>query len=401
MFKVGVFHPGFAYGGSEAKALWTIEALKHDYEVTLITASPVDLAGLNEYYGTKLHPGDFTLLQAPLPLGLESSTKFAALRGAFLARFLKQVARRFDVMISAYNPCDFGVRGIQFIADFSFMESWRERLHPCLSHHRRWWYGDSPLRRGYLALCNSIAPPHSNSWRHNLTIANSDWTARLLREELGIVARRVYPPVAAEFPDVPWSERENGFVCIGRVVPEKRMDAVIRILEKVRARGHDVHLHILGDVDNSPFGRNLKQLAAQHAKWVFLEGRTFGQRKTELIANHRFGINAQRNEPFGIAPAEMVKAGCVTFVPEGGGQTEIVDHPALIYKDDDEAVTKIESVLASQSLRENLRKHLSSNVGRFSVEEFKGRVRDLVQEFLGEAPLSLAGVQIAGEKIDS
>lgn len=62
------------------------------------------------------------------------------------------------------------------------------------------------------------------------------------------------------------------------MVPEKRMDAVVRILEKVREAGHDVHLHILGGLDDSSFGARLQELAAWRP-WVKLEGRTFGQKK--------------------------------------------------------------------------------------------------------------------------
>ena len=89
----------------------------------------------------------------------------------------------------------------------------------------------------------------------------------------------LYPPVAAEFPAVPWEQKENGFVCVGRVVPEKRMDAAVRILEKVREAGHDVHLHILGSLDDSPFGVTLLRMALQR-RWIRLEGRTFGQEKS-------------------------------------------------------------------------------------------------------------------------
>jgi glycosyltransferase involved in cell wall biosynthesis len=386
--KVAIVHPRLSYGGSESKVVWSIEALKSRCQVTLITGGPVDLDLVNEYYGTKLMREDFSIIQAPLPPGLSRTAKFAALRGHLLQRYMQRVAPNFDVLISAYNPCDFGVRGIQFIADFSFLEHRRLMLHPSLQNYRHWWYGDSPLRRTYLRLCESISPGNRESWKRNVTIANSEWTAKILLEELGIPSRTIYPPVAEEFPAIPWAERENGFVCIGRVVPEKRMDAVIRILEKVRARGHDVHLHILGEVDDSPFGRKLKHLASMHREWVFLEGWTFGPRKRDLVAKHRFGINAQQNEPFGIAPAEMVKAGCITFVPDGGGQTEIVNHPALIYENHEAAAAKIERVLANTSLQNTLRDHLSQSSGRFSVDGFERSIRKIVIEFLQEKKIA-------------
>jgi len=382
--RVAVVHPQLALGGSETKAMWALEALKHDYEVSLVTTGKVDLPRLNRCYGTKLDPREFSILQVPLPLGLRRTREFAALRGSFIQRFLKRVAPGFDVMISAYNPCDFGVPGIQFIADFSFVEEWRLTLHPTLRNWGRFWYADSPLRRAYLRLCNLISPSNPNSWKHNLAVANSNWSATLLHQKYGIEAPTLYPPVAEDFPAFPYVERENGFVCVGRVVPEKRMDTVIEILQRVRDRGLDVHLHILGGIDNSPYGKRVKLLGSQHRDWVFLEGEVFQQRKKELMVRHRYGINACQHEAFGIGVAEMVKAGCIVFVPNGGGQIEIVNHPALIYEDDDDAVKKIESVLENAPLQDTLRTHLCQGAQRFSTENFKKAVRDLVFEFLNK-----------------
>jgi len=43
-------------------------------------------------------------------------------------------------------------------------------------------------------------------------------------------------------------------------------------------------------------------------------------------ASSRYGIHGAEGEGFGIAIAEMVKAGCVTFAPAVGGPAEILDH---------------------------------------------------------------------------
>lgn len=379
--KVAIIHPQLRFGGSETKALWGVEALKRDFDVTLITGGVVDLQRLNAFYGTRFDPGEFSIRTVRMPLGLHRSARFAGLRGAFVHRYVRRVAPEFDLMISAYNPCDFGVPGIQFIADFSFIEEWRDQLHPSLKTQKQWWYGDSLLRRSYLGLCGAIAPVNREAWKQNLTVANSDWSAEILRREFGIESRTAYPPVAAEFPAVPWEKKENGFVCVGRIVPEKRMDAVVRILDKVREAGHDVHLHILGGLDDSPFGLTLLRMASQR-EWIRLEGRTFGQRKIDLMAGHRFGINACENEAFGIAPAELVKAGAVTFVPASGGQQEIVDHPTLSFENEEDAVRKICTVLSSDALQENLRAHLAKQARKFSVENFMAEIREIVFDFL-------------------
>ena len=386
--RLGVVHPRLGFGGSEAAALWAIEALKRDFSVSLITSGKVDLERLNDYYGTSLQTGEFSILEVPLPPGLRGTARFAGLRGAFVQRFCRRLAPRFDLMINTYNVCDYGAPTIQLIADFGFVEDWRFTMNPPLRGWRTWWYGKTPIRKGYLLLCRAIAGKTAESWKQNLTLANSRWSAQLMRERFGVQGEVLYPPVADGFSDVPYADRENGFVCIGSIVPEKRMDAIIGILQKVHHDGYDVHLHILGSIDDSPYGKRIKELISKNRDWVFTEGRVFGQRKKELMARHRFGINARENEPFGIVVAEMVKAGCIVFVPNGGGQTEIADHPALIYESDGDAVRKIEAVLADSTLAAILRTHLAEGANRFSVEGFMRGIRKIVIEFLQEKKIA-------------
>ena len=50
------------------------------------------------------------------------------------------------------------------------------------------------------------------------------------------------------------------------------------------------------------------------------------------MASHRYGIHGMREEHFGMAPAELARAGAIVWVPRGGGQMEIVGHePALMF----------------------------------------------------------------------
>jgi glycosyltransferase involved in cell wall biosynthesis len=362
--------------------LWTIEALKRDYDVTLISGGDADLARLNAYYGTTLAPRDFSILRAPLPWGLRNTAKFAGLKSSFFQRYVRRKAAEFDLLINCYGPLDCGRPGIQMIADFSFVEEWRFSLHPGLRTWKRWWYGRSPIRQAYLALCAGVYRPSPDGWKRNLTLANSAWTAGLLRSKLGVESQILYPPVECDFPQVPFEDRDNGFVCLGRVVPEKKVDAIIEILSRVRQRGQGVHLHVLGGLDDSPYGVRVKRLAGQNRDWVTLEGWAVGERKKHLLASHRYGIHALENESFGIAVGEMVNAGCMVFVPSGGGQVEIVDHPALIYKDEGDAVEKIVAVLTSRSQQEALRHHRRQNADKFSPERFQAQIRQAVKTFL-------------------
>jgi glycosyltransferase involved in cell wall biosynthesis len=365
--------------------LWSVEALKRDYAVTLVTGGEVDLPRLNAYYGTHMRPEEISVHELRLPLGLHRTGMFAGLRGALFTRECRRLAPRFDAITTHYNPCDLGVPLIQFVADFSFAPKLQHALHPSLATARRWWYGDTILRRAYLGLCHSLAPSHPENWTKNVTVVNSRWTAGLLKREFGLVSSRVqFPPVPGDFPAVTWDKRENGFVCVGRVVPEKRMDAVIGILDQVRQHGFELHLHILGGLDHSPFARKVQALALRHRDWVFLEGRVVGKAKRDLMARHKFGINGCVSEAFGIAVAELVKAGCLTFVPNGGGQTEIVDHPSLTFENNDDAVRKILCALESPALQATLVGHLRERSRELSPERFEDTIRSLVAEFLAK-----------------
>ncbi len=381
--KVAIVHPQLGWGGSEAQVLWTLEALKHDYDVSLITGGGVaDFDRLNQYYGTDLKPGEFSFIRAPMPLGLGNTLKFAGLRGHLLARFCHRLASRFDLIIGGYGPIECPARGIQYLPDVSFDAELRCRLDPVLGGWKRWWYAPTLLRKVYLKICESIAPSLTGRWKQNLTVAISKWTAKVTREAHGVEPRVIYPPVAGDFPAIPYDQRENGFVCIGRISPEKRMHTAIHILERVRRRGHDVHLHIVGGKGDRGYAHLLEGLRLKNPNWVFFEGRLFEQGKKDSMSRHRYGISARGHEAFGIGVAEMVKAGCIVFVPNGGGQVEIADHPALVYENEEDAAEKIDAVLSSTPLQASLRAHLLQSAQRFSVENYTRAIRGVVCEVL-------------------
>jgi glycosyltransferase involved in cell wall biosynthesis len=383
--KIAICHPALKKGGgSEARPLWMAEALKKDYDVTLVTMGSLDLDKFNHAYGTHLTRKEITLVELPVPVLF--GNQFDALRSYRLARFCKEQSSNYDLMISTYNVMDFGRRGIQFIADFSFDDNLRRSFDFSPDGAKGLLYKNSLLRTLYLAFGRVLSGTYKgkNGWKDNLTIANSDWSGRIMKEAYRIDSKTVYPPVIGDFPIIPWQEREYGFVCLGRLVPEKKTDELIRILSEVRKKGHDVHLHIIGKIDGSDYVKSLQSLAREESNWVFMEGGMFGKEKTEFLAKHKFGIHGRRKEAFGIAVAEMVKAGCIPFVPNDGGQTEIVDHPALLYSNIEDAAEKIAKVLRNEAMQMELRQHLALQAKKFSADNFIEEIRHLVQSWFNE-----------------
>ncbi len=366
--RVIIGHPRFGRGGSEAVAMWLVEALKDDHDVTVLTTGGWNLPELNAHCGTQVDANQVTVRIAPIPW-LARRLNVAALRAACFQRFARKVAGEYDVRISAYNLTDWGLPAVHFIADFSWHRQLREQLDPVTPG---FIYRDSWLRRIYL----NIADRYRNlsgrdPLREDKIIANSHWTADLMRKVCGVeVVAAVYPPVCGEFPKFAWQDKEKAFVMIGRIAPEKRIEEAIAILEEVRQRGHAIRLHLCGQIGSDSYGRTIAALCRSHADWIVAEGFVSGDRKAEILARCRYGIQTRSAEPFGISVAEMIRAGAVVFAPNDGGQAEILDHANLLFSGRSEAVEAISAVLESAALQDKLRMHLSAQAQRFSAEQF-------------------------------
>lgn len=382
--KIGIAHPRMGRGGSEARAMWASEALKEHFSLTLITSGGVDLDELNEFYGTSVERDQLLVRNVPIPAFPLHKSGGDALRGAFFQRYCRRITSEFDVLISTYNLCDFGVPAIHFVADFCWDEETRRSADPVPVGLRGLFHRSNLVRRSYFQIVKLVSPPSGRNLfcAPDCIVANSLWSAKLLKEKHGVEVDVLYPPVIEASHRIPLERREFGFVWVGRISPEKRIERVIEILEHVRQRGHDIHLHLVGQTDSRRYGRFVRTLCNSERHWISLEGERFGEEKWSLISKHLFGINARSAEPFGISVAEMVKCGCIVWVPGDGGQVEIVNHSLLTYSCAKDAVDKIDMVLRSRSLQENLRQHLAKQGSKFSTESFVRGTRKTVESFV-------------------
>ena len=158
---------------------------------------------------------------------------------------------------------------------------------------------------------------------------------------------------------------------------------MIEMVRAVRGHGHDVRLRIIGPLDASPYARSIARLAERSREWIVLDGQQLGEDKNNLLASCRYGIHGCEGETFGIGVPEMVKAGCITFAPAEGGPAEIVNHKALLYDNDADAVEKICAVLDCEVLRDELTRHLRHQAEKFSTDVFTSTLREVVDTFCG------------------
>jgi glycosyltransferase involved in cell wall biosynthesis len=218
----------------------------------------------------------------------------------------------------------------------------------------------------------------------NVTLVNSNWTGDHVRRLLGVETRTLYPPVVDPAPGWPWRDRRNGFLAVGRISPEKRYEAVMKILARVRERVPGLTLTIIGTRDrhSAAYFSRLQRLAASFGHWIQFHDNLTRDEVRSLMASHRYGIHGMDEEHFGMGPAELARAGAIVWVPRGGGQMEVVgNEPALMYDSPADAVEKITRTLGDANEEARLRARLAVVSEQFSTDNFMGQVREIVDQF--------------------
>ncbi len=377
-----VIQPHFRQGGAESVAAWTIQAGKDLAPVTVLTFDRADAAILNDRFGTNLQVGDFRALTLGFPFSSRSiGQRWTLMKLHWLMRRCKRWPDKRVLFFSASSEMDFGQPGVQYTNFPQFAERATREMR--FFTPQDWYQRPSWFRRAYLGAGRAVSGFSENGIKANLTLTVSDWTGRIVETVYRIPTKTVYPPVTLEFPRVPLKDRERGFVCVGRIVVSKRVLEMIAILRAVRERGFGVHLHIIGPPGNSRYMRKVFAAQKQHKDWVSVEGPVTRASLAEMLARHRFGIHGMENEPFGIAVAEMAKAGCIVFVPDSGGQVEIVERDErLVYGSRNEAVDKITSVLADERTQDTISSEMVARGSRFSAERFVKEIKGIIDEAL-------------------
>jgi glycosyltransferase involved in cell wall biosynthesis len=231
-------------------------------------------------------------------------------------------------------------------------------------------------------ICKNISGFKEKNLSNSLLLTNSEWTASLIRSAYGIRPSVVYPPVDTEFASSgDWSERENGFVSIGRVEKSKRIIPLIDFIKELRNRGVPIHYHIVGPIDNYKYYNEVKN-EISGVKYISYEGELSREDLRELLTSHKYGLHGKKHEHFGIVVAEMVEAGMIPFVPSTGGQTEIVQNISLLTFDTiSDLVAQSETVLQSTETQNRIKTRLSSQ-SEYSVERFQKSMVQIVGEYI-------------------
>ena len=368
--SIAVFYPLFSGGGAESVCLWILEALKDTYDLTLFTVFDIDFDKLNSMYGTQLSQEMVkiraifpTLTKSLLKLLFANNRDLAIIAMHILLRYLKAHNQEYDLLLSGYNAVDFGCIGIQYVH----------------------WINVIPHDGLYGKISNSSL----ESMKLNISITNSFAVSKVLKDKYAIDAKVVYPPVLLNTQNIPWEQKENSFICSGRLTQAKAPHKAIQILKKVRQKGFDVKLYITGGgggIYGWKYKRTLTKMVQENSEWVKLCENLPYKDYVKILAKCRYGIH-HKPEPFGISVAEMMKAGAIPFVRgkrvQVAGQVEVVgeEHQELFFGNQDEAVEKITNVLQDLEIQQKLQASLLKRKDIFSTEKFMTGIRQVVKNY--------------------
>jgi glycosyltransferase involved in cell wall biosynthesis len=158
----------------------------------------------------------------------------------------------------------------------------------------------------------------------------------------------------------------------------------IEIVDALRARGLQVGLTIIGAGEGG-YARSIVEMAATR-QYVTLHSNLSRVEMEQLASTHKWAIHCAPNEHYGLAAIELIRLGCIVFVPDNGGQAEVVDDARLRYLGPTDATDKMERVMRSADLQVELRSLLNRVAETHTIEQFQSNFLQYVFGVLNEQP---------------
>lgn len=212
-----------------------------------------------------------------------------------------------------------------------------------------------------------------------LVMANSSWTARIVKDLYGLNAHTVYPPVDVDYFRYDGNKKEKIIVTVSRISFEKNVHLIPRVASKLP----DYTWYIVGSMG---IGRGERRLSEKVIETIYREAEKHGARNIEvlpdlpreklrdLLLRASFYVNPLYVEHFGIAVAEAMAAGAIPIVYRDGGAWFDVVFPVsdrLGYEKLEEIPQIIRFLEGDSNMIDAVRRRAIERVSEYSAENFR------------------------------
>lgn len=391
MSDIAIFHPEMmASGGGERVCANVIVALESEHQITVYTTSQVNLDKFANFHNVDISEESINViylrpflnslldLMSTCVSTISSDSNLERLRTAVARNGLEEeLSSNHDLIISTRNELKIDLPSIQYIHFPTFTQTSHGEIDPRSS---------SLAFKTYYILCSKIVQ-HSSPKNTNTiskTLANSSWTAKLVSQSFDPHVQILHPPVnVREFAPPPWEEQNCSFVSIGRIHPLKNQVKLIEIIEDVRNYDFNPELHIIGPVGDEKYEDRVRNLSDSR-DYIHYHGKVNRDKLVNIVEQCRFGIHGRECEHFGIAVAEIAAGGAIPFVPNSGGQTDIVNNNHLTYDSRSDAVNKICNIMENSKLQREILADIERSTNSYSKNEFRVSIKKFVETVIGD-----------------
>ncbi|MBQ4481091.1 MAG: glycosyltransferase [Victivallales bacterium] len=388
MKRVLIYFKGFSAtpGGSEQRTLLFLSYLQKKCQVTLALCYASDLERATRTYGI---PVDLHNLEVVIVKPRSRLLQwFDNVLPFYRTWKLKKLARQADVCISTMNIADFGRPAHYFIISltdlgdnaFTDFVLHRRKSAPARFAQRFRHFVAEHLLRPLLGVRSPRAILHAPGEKIYL---NSHFVEQTMRSFYGTFNSDIVYPVTSFQPTMNNVPREPLKVnYLGRIDSGKRILDIIEIVETARRlSGQNLTLDLAGELEDNSYVQAVKAKCASFP-WCTLVGKVFGESKERFLLSGTYAIHAQRDEAFGIAITEYLKAGLIPVVPDEGGAPEVVNAPELAYHDNRQAAEILARLVSDGQFREDLQRRCTLRANDFDAQAQHERLRNLMEGIL-------------------
>lgn len=367
--KIGVFFPPINhFGGFTVVTLEIVNTLaKNGYDVKLFINKPLDQQYIEEFMGEKLY-NSVEIVHRNSYFRRNDKSILDLYVSAIQSMSFKS---KCDILIDTYSNCVFPWTNICYIhfpfsSDFQSSFSWIRALRVNAALKLPYVFFERKLQR----------------YEGKLLLANSSFTANVIKRLLGVEAQVLYPPVRSAFFGTSLMQNER-----------PRKDLVVTCSRISRGKG----LEVIPDIANLTDKRirfvivgayhdeKTKYLLLQKIERLNLSRRVrlltdvSRSHLIQILRNAKVYLHTTIMEHFGISIAEAMATGCVPIVHNSGGAKEFVPSK-FRYKNYSEAAQKIENVIYNWSPKDA--KEMSKIAQRFCSSSFSKKFLELFYKYI-------------------
>lgn len=219
--------------------------------------------------------------------------------------------------------------------------------------------------------------------RIDIVVANSRYTAAGIKALFDVEAVVVYSGIDTEKYRPGVERRENRIFFVSRIVEQKNLSVLVRLMREIRRRNPAISLLVAGE---GSYLAALKREAESSAPGAILFLGNIGEEeKIRLYAGSRVVVFPAIDEPLGLIPLESMACGTPVVAFNSGGCRETIVHAETGYLADSERefIDYTAALLNDAALAEKMgRAGRERVVGDFSLGQMLDATEALSRELL-------------------